>query len=74
MAQRVGGEQSKTETEYKGTVPTSNTVTPQPAKLLSPSEKLRLGYLTGQEDDTEAPRDPAHMHGAIEGSDLRRKR
>lgn len=45
-----------TDTEYTGKVPTRNSVTdlgPDERKL-SPDEKLRLGYLTGQEDDPNA--------------------
>lgn len=59
MPERVGG----TESEYKGKVPVPNTMQPQPSELLSPSQKLRLGNLTGQSEDTEAPRDEAHWYG-----------
>lgn len=61
MPERVGG----TESEYKGQVPVSNTMQPQPSKLLSPSQRMRLSNLTGQEEDTEAPRDDAHWNGAV---------
>lgn len=53
----------KTETEYAGTVPTTNTVQPKESDALKPSERLRLSYLTGQEVDTEAPRKDGFMYG-----------
>lgn len=53
----------KTETEYAGTVPTTNTVQPKESDALSPSEKLRLSYLTGQTEDTEAPRKDGFFYG-----------
>lgn len=66
---RTGGDLPdpiNTETEYAGKVPTTNSVTylgPDGERKLSPSEKLRLGYLTGQEDDPDAPRKPGFMGG-----------
>ena len=56
----------KTESEYAGTVPTANSVGslgPEKARKLSPSEKLRLGYLTGQTDDPEAKAKPGFFQG-----------
>lgn len=48
--------------EYGGRVG-PNTVQPKPPDALSSGEKLRLFYLTGQEEDTHAPRDPRMMEG-----------
>lgn len=59
MPETVGG----TESEYAGTVPTTNTVQPKEPGLLTNVEKLRLSRLTGEEDDTEAPREPGFMYG-----------
>jgi hypothetical protein len=63
----------KTETEYAGTVPLPNTVQPlgqstvqdyeENERQLEPHEQLRLGRLTGQTEDTEAPRKPGFMYG-----------
>lgn len=55
----------ETETEYSGTVPTANSVQdlgPNERKL-SPSEKLRLGYLTGQDQDPVAPAKSGFFYG-----------
>lgn len=68
MPVRVGGDLPdpiNTETEYKGTVPLPNTVQdlgPNDRRMSS-SEKLRLGYLTGQEEDPYAEREPDFMAG-----------
>jgi hypothetical protein len=73
MPQRVGGEgvvdAVNTETEYAGTVPQKNTVQPLgptgalTVRDLEPHEKLRLGYLTGQEEDPLADRETGFMGG-----------
>jgi hypothetical protein len=54
-----------TETEYAGVVPMPNTVGDRgpEERELEPHEKLRLGYLTGQEEDEYAPREPGMMGG-----------
>jgi hypothetical protein len=56
----------KTESEYAGTVPTSNSVQdlgPEGRELKS-HEKLRLGYLTGQTEDPDAKsKSPGFMQG-----------
>lgn len=68
MPIRTGGDLPdpiNTETEYAGRVPTTNTVGdlgPNERKLSS-SEKLRLGYLTGQDEDPDAPRETSFMGG-----------
>ena len=68
MPVRTGGDLPdpiNTETEYAGKVPTTNSVGdlgPNERKL-STSEKLRLGYLTGQEEDPDAPAKPGFMGG-----------
>lgn len=67
MPTRVGGEPDpiRTETEYAGKVPMPNTVGdlgPDVRELKS-HERLRLGYLTGQDEDPEAPREPGFMAG-----------
>lgn len=55
----------KTKSEYSGTVPTRNTVQElgPDGRKLSSSEKLRLGYLTGQEEDPEAAPKPGFFYG-----------
>lgn len=68
MPVRTGGDLPdpiNTETEYAGKVPMPNTVGDlgPNERQLSPSEKLRLGYLTGQTEDPEAPREPGFMGG-----------
>lgn len=68
MPIRTGGDLPdpiNTETEYAGRVPMPNTVGdlgPE-GRVLKPHEKLRLGYLTGQEEDPEAPRETGMMGG-----------
>ena len=65
---RVGGDLPdpiNTETEYMGKVPTTNSVTdlgPE-TRELDVTEKKRLGLLTGQEDDPDAPLEPGFMGG-----------
>lgn len=68
MPVRTGGDLPdpiNTETEYAGIVPMPNTVGDlgPNERLLSPSEKLRLGYLTGQDEDPTALREPGFMGG-----------
>lgn len=69
MPARTGGDLPdpiNTETEYAGRVPLPNTVQdlgPSGARRLDPHEKLRLGYLTGQTEDPDAPREPGMMGG-----------
>lgn len=65
MPQQVGGDvEGTTETEYAGRVPNPNTVRKlDDPKLLKNSERLRLGYLTGQEEDPDAPRKPSFFYG-----------
>lgn len=69
MPVRYGGEVPdpiNTETEYAGKVPTTNSVTdlgPFDGRKLSSSERLRLGYLTGQDEDPDAPAEPGFMGG-----------
>jgi hypothetical protein len=68
MPVRTGGDipdPINTETEYAGKVPMPNTVGdlgPE-ERILDPHERLRLGYLTGQMDDPEAPRETGFMGG-----------
>lgn len=66
---RTGGDlpdPTNTETEYMGKVPMPNTVGdlgPLDRSPLEPHEKLRLGYLTGQEVDPLADRKDGFMGG-----------
>lgn len=65
---RTGGDLPdpiNTETEYKGKVPLPNTVQDLGPndRQLKPHEKLRLGRLTGQDEDPNAPREPGMMGG-----------
>lgn len=68
MPVRTGGDLPdpiNTETEYKGKMPMPNTVGdlgPE-ERILETHEQLRLGYLTGQREDPEAPREPGMMGG-----------
>ena len=68
MPVRTGGDLPdpiNTETEYKGRVPMPNTVGDRGPfeRDLEPHEKLRLGRLTGQDEDEYAPREPGFMGG-----------
>lgn len=49
--------------EYGGVSPTPNTLQPIPASALTPGEILRLGYLTGEESDTESLEDRRQFLG-----------
>lgn len=68
MVVRTGGDLPdpiNTETEYAGKIIMPNTVGDLGPELrsLETHEQLRLGYLTGQRDDPEAPREPSFMGG-----------
>lgn len=69
MPVRTGGDLPdpiNTETEYAGKVPIPNSVGdlgPDQARKLEPHERLRLGYLTGQEEDPYAPAKDGFMGG-----------
>jgi hypothetical protein len=69
MPQRVGGQEpdpDKDPTEYGGDLTLPNTVQglgPELGRKLENHEKLRLGYLTGQEEDPDAPRELGFMGG-----------
>lgn len=49
--------------EYEGGGLMPNTVFPKGNDALTPSDKLRLQSLTGQEEDSRAPLDPYHWYG-----------
>lgn len=53
------------ESEYSGKTPTRNSVGDLGplTRDLTPEDKLRLGYLTGQEQDPEATPKPGFFHG-----------
>lgn len=55
----------KTETEYAGTVPTTSSIQSlgPNGRELKTHEKLRLGYLTGQEEDPETKARPEFFQG-----------
>lgn len=64
----VGGDYPdpiNTETEYSGKVPKPNTIMDRGPleRQLEPHEKKRLGLLTGQDEDVDAPRQPGFMGG-----------
>lgn len=68
MPTRTGGDlpdRINTETEYAGKVPMPNTVQDLGPldRDLETHEKLRLGRLTGQDEDPYAPREPGFMGG-----------
>lgn len=52
--------------EYEGRGPLRSTVFPKGADALTPSDKLRLQSLTGQETDPAAPLDPYFWQGGQE--------
>lgn len=68
MPIRYGGDLPdpvNTETEYMGKVPIPNTIGdlgPEERRLSS-AEKKRLGLLTGQDENPNAPREPGFMGG-----------
>jgi len=49
--------------EYSGVERTTATIQPMPPQALDNGDKLRLGYLTGVEDDTESLEDRRQMVG-----------
>lgn len=49
--------------EYDGGGVMPNTVYPKGNDALTPSDKLRLGYITGQEEDSRAKSDPGFFYG-----------
>lgn len=59
----MAGVEDRSEYEGGGVMP--NTVHPKGSDALTPSDKLRLQSLTGQEDDSRAPLDPYHWHGNV---------
>jgi hypothetical protein len=70
MPTLVGGEDGEAiqpiDTEYGGRQPLPNAVQslgPDQGRKLTNAEKLRLGYLTGQEEDPDAPRETGFMGG-----------
>ena len=57
----MAGVEDRSEFDGGGVMP--NTVYPKGSDALTPSDKLRLQSLTGQEEDSKAPLDPYHWHG-----------
>lgn len=51
--------------EFGGVEETAATIQPKPAEALDNGEKLRLFYLTGQTEDTEALEDHRQMLGLL---------
>ena len=51
--------------EYDGGGVMPNTVYPKGSDALTPSDKLRLQSITGQETDPQAPVDPYHWYGNV---------
>lgn len=49
--------------EYGGVDRTKATIQPQPPEALGAADHLRLGYLTGEETDTESLEDRRQMWG-----------
>lgn len=52
-----------TGSEYGGVQPTKSTIQPKGADALSNGDRLRLGYLTGQEDNPESLEDRRQFLG-----------
>lgn len=50
-------------TEFQGGGVMPNGVFPKGNDALTPSDKLLLGYTTGQEEDSRAPLDPGVFYG-----------
>jgi hypothetical protein len=50
-------------TEYQGGGVLPNTIFPKGNDALTPSDKLRLGYITGQDEDSRATPDPGVFYG-----------
>lgn len=50
-------------TEYQGGGVMPNTIFPKGNDALTPSDKLRLGYITGQDTDSRAQPDPGVFYG-----------
>ena len=57
-------------TDYEGGGVMPNTVHPKGSEALTPSDKLRLDAITGQNEDSRAPVDPYHWNGGIGGDDI----
>jgi hypothetical protein len=51
--------------EYEGGGVMPNTVFPKGSDALTPSDKLRLQSITGQEDDATVAPNPYHWHGNV---------
>lgn len=51
--------------EYGGRGVQANTLYPKGADALTPSDRLRLQSITGQEDDPTAPPDPYFWYGNV---------
>lgn len=58
MSKRVDGH-----SEFEGGGLMPNTVFPKGPDALTPSDKLRLDSITGQDEDSRAPVDPWHWQG-----------
>lgn len=50
-------------TEYQGGGVMPNTIFPKGNDALTPSDKLRLGYITGVEDDSRSSVNPGQFYG-----------
>lgn len=55
--------QPDSRSEYEGGGVQDNTIFPKDPEALNSNDKLRLQSLTGQEEDSRAPRDPYHWLG-----------
>jgi hypothetical protein len=62
-----------TGSEYGGVEETAATIQPKDPEALNNGEKLRLFYLTGQMDDTEALEDHRQMLGLLPADGRRPK-
>jgi hypothetical protein len=60
-----------TGSEYSGVERTAATIQPKPADTLTNGEILRLGYLTGREDQPESLEDRRQMVGLLPSTDTR---
>lgn len=62
-----------TGSEYGGVEETVASIQPKPPEALDNGEKLRLGYLTGQELDTEKIEDHRAFYGLLPAGNRRPK-
>jgi hypothetical protein len=71
MAKNAPTSRQLTGSEYSGVERTVATIQPMPASELTSGDLLRLGYLTGREDQPESLEDRRQMLGLLPASGQR---